>query len=151
MALGDINVYPQFKLGNMKATANISGLDLTAGNVKVAVMKNTWVPATNFVTDDFWADISANQVATATGYTGPIAIATPAAALSGNDSNFDGDDITIPQDAAGFADGRYIAIFYDSTVEATSALLGYGDLGADKSIVTSALQLNWNVDGILSW
>lgn len=151
MALGDINVYPQFKLGNQKGTTNIAGLNLESGNVKVAVMKNTWVPSTNFTTDDFYSDVSANQVATATGYTGPITLTTPTAALNGNNANFDADDVTIPQDAAGFTDGRWVLFFYDTGTAATSALIAYGDLGADKSITTSALQLNWNANGIFSW
>lgn len=146
MATGDLNTYPQFKLGNMNNTTNIAGLDLTSGNVKVAVMKNTWVPATNFTTDDFLSDITlaTYQVATGTGYTGPIALVSPTTVLNGNDAEFRANTITIPLDATGFTDGRWILVYYDTTVEATSAVLAYGDLGGDKSIQTSSLLLDWN-------
>ena len=161
MATGDIVTYPQFKLGNLNNTTNIAGLDLTLGNVKVAVLKNTWNPVTNFNAIQFMDHVSIAlatfQDATGTGYTGPIALTTPTATLNASDqAELRAADITIPLDATGFTDGRYLVFFYDTGTPGTSAVIGYGDLGADKSIQTSSLLLDWsNVgdasDSILRW
>lgn len=161
MATGDITTYPQFRLGQLKNTTNIAGLDLTSGNVDVAVLKNTWNPATNFNAIQFMDHASialtTYQVATATAYTGPIELTTPTAVLNASDEpELRADDVTIALDASGFTDGRYLVFFYNTGTPGTSAVIAWGDLGADKSIVTSSLQLDWSNVGdasntILRW
>ena len=159
MATGDILTYPQFRLGQFKHTTNIGDRDLTDGNVKLAVMKNTWNPVTNFTTDDFLSDITlaTYQVATNVGYTGPITLTGVTAVLNASNlPEFRAADITIPLDASGFTDGRYWLVYYDSTLEATSPVICYGDFGADKSIVTSSLQIDFSnvgdaVNTLMRW
>lgn len=149
MALGDINVYPAFKLATMKGDVSI---DFDSDLIKVAVMSSvgSYDPGTNFATDNNWDDVSANQVGTAGGYTGPITLTTLTTSQNGNDAEFLADDVTIPQNASGFTDGRWIMLFYDSTVASTSTLIGYGDLGADQSIATANYTLNWGT-AIFRW
>lgn len=161
MATGDIVSYPQFRLGMMLHTTNIGDKNLTDGNVKVAVLKNTWNPATNFTTIQFMDNaavaLATYQVATGTSYTGPIALANPTAVLNASNlPEFRADDVVIAVDGSGFTDGRYLIFFYDTGTPATSAVIAYGDLGADKSITTSSLKLDWSntgdaVNTILRW
>ena len=160
MAAGDIFTYPQFRLGQLLHTTNIGDRDLTDTNVKLAVMKNTWTPSTNYTTDDFLSDmpLATYQVATGTGYTGPITLTTPTAVLNASNlPEFRADDITIPVDASGFTDGRWWIVYYDNaSVEATSPVICYGDFGADKSIQTSSLQIDFSnvgdaVNTLMRW
>jgi len=161
MATGDLITYPQFKLGKLKGTTNIAGLDLTDGNLKVAVLKDTFNPATNFTAIQFMNHASivltTFEVAKNTAYTGPITLLSPTAVLNASDiPELRADDYTIAKDTGGFTDGRYLVFFYDTGTPATSAVVAYGDLGAVKAITTSSLQLDWSnvgdaVNTILRW
>lgn len=150
MAVGDILTYPQFRLGQLLHTTNIGDRDLTDGNVKLAIMKDTWTPSTNYTTDDFLSDIvlATYQVATGTGYTGPITLVSPSAILNtSNLPEFRANDITIPLDGTGFTDGRWWLVYYDGGTEATSPVICYGDFGTNKSIQTSSLQIDFSNTG----
>lgn len=161
MAIGDFVSYPQFRLGNLLGTLNLTDLDLTDGNLKVAVLSNTADPTTNWSVISFMdhADINlaAHEVNLATGYDGPIVLITPTAVLNASDiPELRADDYTIPLDAGGFSDGRWIILFYDTGTPATSAVIAYGDLGADRSNVNASIKLDWNnvgdsINTLLRW
>jgi len=152
MATGDIVTYPRFRLGQMLGTANIAGLNLTDGNVKLAIYKSTWDPDADFTDIQFMNHASialaTYEVDTNVGYDGPIILANPTAVLNASFlPEFRADDITIDLDASGFTDGEYWVTYYDSGAIATSPAICFGHFGAEKSIVTSSLQIDFSNTG----
>ena len=162
MATGDIVTYPQFRLAQLNHTTNSGDRNLTtATNLKLAVLKDTWNPATSFNSIAFMDNaavlLATHEVNTNVGYTGPIELQNITAVLNASDiPELRADDYTIPLDAAGFTDAGYWILFYDSGVVATSPAICYGDFGGTKSNVTSSLQIDFSnaadaVDTILRW
>ena len=67
---------------------NTGGIDLDTDTLKLALVTSSYTPST---AHDEWADVSANEVATGTGYTtGGVTLTNPAA----TNSNIDYDDVT---------------------------------------------------------
>ena len=157
MAAGDIAFYNKFKFAQIDGDANaaLSGTPVTFGagadTIKVAVMTASYVADTgDATTQEHWDDVSANQVATGTGYTGPITLASPTVTMTSGVVKFDANDVVIPQDASGFANGRYIVFYKVGGTDATSPLIAWGDLGATKSITGGSLTFQWNSNGIFT-
>lgn len=150
MAAGDITFYNKFKLGQLGG-GTISNLpvDWDTDLIKVVVLTPTHTPDLGDATaQEHFDDISANEVATATSYTGPITLASVTLALSSGTVTMDAADIVISQDAGGFTNGRWIVCYHDSGTPATSPLIWSGDLGADKSLVPGDLTFQWSATGI---
>lgn len=151
MARGDVKFFANFDL---KAKAGISFNLLTGQDaLKLGIVTNATVPTVG-TADPRWGssgstDFSANQVATATAYTGPIALtngtfATRWARSAGvNSLGFD--NVVVALDAAGFTNG-YWGILYDDTVAGKYAI-GFIDLGGPVSIQAGALNINLNAGG----
>lgn len=154
MAAGDITFYDLYKQSIVDGAG--SGLSSTpvdwdTDTIKVAVMTNAFVPDTDEVTTQLhWSNVSAQQVGTATGYTGPITLAGVTVSTTGGTVTVDFSDVTIPADAGGFTNGRWLVFYKDSGVAATSPLLAIGDLGADKGNTTGSLTFNWNATGLFT-
>lgn len=135
MATG--TVYKNFKLTQF----NGSAVDLDAGAIKFAIMTSSF--SVN-QTHQFWSDISANQVATATAYTGPITLSGVTVALDGNDVEFAHSDISVAQDAGGFTNGQGWVYFNDTGTPTTSRLIL---AGVEASVFgNTANSLTFDVD-----
>lgn len=145
MARGDVH---WFEAATLKAWTGTS-FNLSSDTLKMGIVTNATVPSVG-TNDPRWGvggttDFSANQVATATAYTGPITLTTVTFTRSAGVSTLDFDNITVAQDAAGFTDG-YWGIIYDDTVAGKFAL-AYVDLGGPVSIVGGALNITINAAG----
>jgi len=145
MAQGDITIYQQFKL---KQNNGVDVVDFDNDTIRVMIVTSAYTP--DYVTHNFISEIDANEVATGSSYSakGP-AITTPSMAIVGGLAVFDGDPITVALDGTGFTNGFYIIIYKDTGVDTTSRVIALGELGANRSVVGGALNLNWNVNGIL--
>jgi hypothetical protein len=152
MATGDITLYDKWLEAQEDAGLSSTPVDFDTDTISVAVMNDTFSPDTGHTSAQvYWSDISANQVATGTAYTGPVALAAKTLTVSSGVVTFDADNIVIAQDATGFTNGRRIAVFKNTGTPTTSPLIGVGDLGANKSIQTGSLTLAWNANGLIRW
>jgi len=145
MARGDVH---WFEAATLKAWTGTS-FNLASDTLKMGIVTSTTVPTVS-TADPRWGaggttDFSANQVATATAYTGPITFTSVVFTRTSGVSTLDFADITVAQDAAGFTNGAY-GIVYDDTVSGKFAL-GFVDLGGPVSIVGGALNIVINASG----
>jgi len=120
--------------------------DLSSDALKLGIVNNTTAPTVN-TADPRWGsggttDFSANQVATATGYTGPISLTTVTFTQVSNIPTLRADIVTIPQDAGGFSNG-YWGIIYNNT-DAGKRALAYVDLGGAVGNVNGPIDIDWN-------
>ena len=136
-------------LQNMWAGTANGVIDLDTDTIKVMLLTNTEVPATD--TDDFIDDFVANEVATGSSYSagGPTVSPTVSTPSSGV-ITIDMADLVIAQDATGFTDARYAVLYKDSGVDSTSPIFAWANLGADKSIVGGSLTLAIDAAGIFT-
>lgn len=150
MASGDITFFNKWKKAQEDGTLTSTPVDFDTDTIKVAVMAATYTPdGGDASAQQYWSDISANQVALATAYIGPITLGSKTVTLSAGTVVIDGGDIVIAQDAGGFTNGRWVVFFKDTGTPATSPLMWYGDLGSNRSIVTGSLTFSWAATGIV--
>lgn len=111
----------------------------TAGDTLVfIILKSSWTP--DRVTPEFISDLTPGTHEGA-GYTRPT-LASKTWTLNGsNEYVFDCADVSIAQNAAGFTQGRYVALAKSTGVDSTSPVIAYEDMGSDKSIVGGPLDL----------
>ncbi len=146
MARGDVKFFAAFF---QKALDGVA-FDINAGDtLKLGIVTSATAPTVS-TTDPRWGaggttDFSANQVPTATAYTGPITLTTPIFTRASGVIKLDFDDVVVAQDAAGFTTGAY-GIVYDDTTAGKYAI-GFIDLGGPVSIVGGALTIAWNAAG----
>lgn len=146
MARGDVKWFASFDL---TAKRGVSFSLHSADTLKLGIVTNAQVPAVD-TADPRWGsggstNFSTSQVATATGYSGPITLTGVTYTRSLGVNALDFNDVSINSDAAGFANAYY-AIIYDDTV-AGKYCLGFIDLGGPVSIVTGPLNINLNAGG----
>lgn len=141
-----LNLYDQWR----DIVADPTRAAAIAGTLKCAIVTASYSPDQN--ADDFWSDVSANEVS-GTGYTaGGNACATPT--WSGPDGagllTFDASDpATWSQNAAGFSNGRYAVFYYDTGTGSTSRLVAYSaNFGADAGNVAGDFSVAINAAGI---
>lgn len=119
-----------FKVGFIKSAAN-GGIDPTA---------NTAAPCWG---SGGTTNLSSSQVATGgTSYTGPQTLAGVSFSNVSGVATFSANNLTIAADASGFTNARW-AIIYDDT-DANKRAICAVDLGADQSIATTGLTIQWN-------
>lgn len=145
MARGDVH---WFEAATLKAWTGTS-FNLLTDTLKMGIVTSATVPTVS-TADPRWGaggttDFSANQVPTATAYTGPITLSGVTFARASGVSTLDFNDITVAQDAGGFTTGAY-GILFDNTVAGIFAL-GFVDLGGPVSIVGGALNIVINASG----
>lgn len=150
MAAGDFKWFAQglHDLGNKIH-------DLDSDNFRIGIVSNSSVPAVN-TAGPHWGgtgttNFAANQVATGTGYSGPIALDTETWTLTATGAAFDFNNISIPKDEAdGFSNGAYGIVYNDS--DANKRAIGYLEIssGGSASNVGGALNLNINASGALA-
>ena len=153
MALGDITPFQKFIQTHAdKDILSSTPVDFNTDTIKVMLLDNTYSPdTTDSSATEHVDDVSAKEVITGTTYTGPITLTTPTVTISGGVTTFDADDVSIGVDASGFTNARYIVLYKDSGVEATSPLVAVGDLGSDRDITGAILNLNWAATGLITW
>lgn len=146
MAAGDFKWFAQglHDLGNKIH-------DLDTDDWRMGIVTSVTTPAVN-TSAPHWGgtgttNFATNQVATATAYTGPIALASEAWTLNATGAAMDIADVVVAQDASGFTNGRW-GIVYNNT-DANKRAIGYLDLGSDRSIVGGSLTLQINASGAL--
>ena len=154
MAIGDINLYVRYYRSMFDGDGGgvLSGApaDLNTDTIKIVVLKDTFTPdVTGSTSQHHFDDVSADEVGTATAYTGPITLSPTLTEVAGV-VKYDAVDISIALDAGGFTDARYIAFYKDSGSPATSPLIAIGDLGVNQGNTTAPLDFEWNVAGIFT-
>ena len=138
------NVYDQwrhFRLNDQNGAVS--------GTLRVALVTSAYTPNQN--TDDFWNDVSANEVS-GTNYTaGGNAAASPTYTMSGAGlETFDASDpATWAQDAAGFSNARRAILYYDTGTASTSRLVAYSDdFGSDRGNTGGDFSISFDAAGI---
>lgn len=139
-------VMNSFKLGQVNGAHPI---DFDTDTIKAVILTNAYSFSQ---AHEFLSDINANEVSGA-GYTaGGIALAGKTVALDGNAVEFAHNDLTIAQNAAGFANGRHWAWIKDTGVAATSPLIMIMTEASDFGNVAGDLILDADpATGVLRW
>lgn len=120
MAVGTFTLYSAAVLGISTGT-----IDLDSNPMTMALLTSAYTPSDAHAV---WSDVSANQVATGNGYTGPVAITNQKCVLSGATVTFSSDPVVWSN--ATFT-AKYGVIFTSS-----NALVGYVDLSSGGGSVT---------------
>jgi len=120
--------------------------DLPADSLRLGIVTNATVP-TNNSADPRWGaggstNFSSSQVGLATGYAGPIALASKTFSQVSNIPTLRAAVVTIAQDAAGFADG-YWGIIYNDT-DAGKRAIAFVELGGPVGNVNGPIDIDWN-------
>jgi len=124
-------MYDTFIRDQLKST-QIDLEDTGTYTIKVAFLTSSYNPIT--ATDEYWDDISADEVS-GTNYTaGGIAFSSPVVTLSGGETTVGlTDPSNISQSLTGFDDARRAVIYADTGTPATSKLICYSeDFGVNK-------------------
>jgi hypothetical protein len=140
------NLYDSFRKGRFNSNTE----DLTAATIKCALVTNSYVPNQN--TDDFWNDVSANEVSGTNYSAGGNTLATPTVTLSGAglvtvDAS---DPAAWSQSGTGFSNARYAVIYVSTGVSSTSDLIGYASFGSDVGNVSGDLTVTVNASGLFT-
>lgn len=148
MARGDVKVFAAF-LQKAKAGA---AFNLSTDSLKIGIVNSTTAPTVS-TADPRWGaggttDFSANQVATGTGYTGPVALTSVTYTRASGVDTLSAANVTVAQDATGFTNAYY-AIVYDDTVTGKYAICSV-DLGGPVGIQNGPLNINWAGTGIFT-
>ena len=135
-------IYNQFKAEIMKKT-----IDLVNDTVKVALLSNSHA----FDADnDGWASVSANELASGSGYTtGGATLGSKT--VTANDSTDKGvfDAADTSWTTATFT--AYHAVIYDDTPSSPAdPLIASIDFGGAKTVASGTFTITWHADGILS-
>lgn len=123
-----------------------AALNLLSATVKVALLSSAYTP--DIDANQFWSDVSANEVVGA-GYTaGGQALANKTVSQdNANDrGKFDADDTNWPGSTI---TARYAVLYQDTGVPGTSHLLGYIDFLTNKSSNGGTFSLQWQAAGIV--
>lgn len=125
-------------------------IDFANDTLKVILLKNTYTPSID--SDEYYDDVSANEVATGGGYTaGGVTLSAKSVTHDdGTDKGiFDCGDPSWTADGTGFT-CRYAVLMKDTGVAGTSALIAYWDFGGDQNPVSISFTLIVNVAGLLN-
>ena len=129
-------IYSRFKANLMNKV-----VDLEADTIKVALLSNSHAfTATNTV----WSDISANELASGSGYTTGGAALAGMAVTEGATTKWDATDASW----TGASFSAYHAVVYDTT--ATSNLICSIDFGGVKTVASGTFTIQWHTDGIIT-
>lgn len=148
MATGDITWFDQALLDLGEKLH-----DLSSDTYKLGLVTAVVTPATN-TSDPRWGagggtNLATNKVAEATGWTGPVTLASVTWTIVSGTPTFDAaDPATIAQDASGFTDARWGIIYNDT--DAGKRALAFLDLGSARSLVTGPLSITFNASGVLT-
>ena len=135
-----VTVYPSWKEKLTEA------INMGSDTFKVALLGSG---GTYNSAHDEWADVSAQEISSANGYTTPGQnLANVTSALSGSNYKFDADDADWTASSAGIT--AYYAVIYDDTI-AGDPLVCHIDFGGVQTALSGAhFKLVWNASGILT-
>jgi len=144
MARGDIHWFNRALLDAGKKLH-----DLSSDAIKLGIVTSANVPTAN-TPDPRWGsggttNFSTNQVATATGYSGPVTLASVTFTQVSNIPTFAANVVTVPQDGSGFTDGAY-GIMYNDTDSGKRAV-AFLDLGGPIGNANGPIDIDWNGAG----
>lgn len=148
MAAGDVVFFDQFLVDVQEKMH-----DLETDTIKLGLVTSAVTPSAT-TADGRWGaggttNFSSNQVTPGGNYaTGGPAIANNAVTLTGGAAVFDGDDISITQNASNPTNARWGIIYNDT--DAGKRAIGYVDLGTDINLSTGNFSVTWNASGISS-
>jgi len=136
-------VYNSFKAKIMDGS-----IDLDTDNINVCLLDSGHTP--NIDTHTMYSDITANEIASATGYTtkGQSLASKPVAVDTTDDEGvFDAADVTW---STSTITARYAVLFKNSGTNTTSPLIAYVDFAADKTSDNGDFVITWSSEGILN-
>jgi hypothetical protein len=148
MAQGDIVVFAQFKLD-----VGLEIHQLETDTIKLGLVTNVVTP-TETTSDPRWGsggstNLATNQVTPGGNYSsGGPAIANNTYTLNSATTTFDGDDISILQDASNPTNARW-GIIYNDTAAGKQAI-GFLDLGGDTDLTAGDFSVTFNASGIFT-
>lgn len=140
----------KFKQSLFNQQNSVDWDDNSTTTIKFALLTSAWTP--NIDADQFWSDISANEVS-GTNYTaGGVAISNRiVTSPSSGAVSIDGDDPPeFAQSATGFSNARYAVLYKDTGTSTTSPLICYYDLGSDRNNTDASLSFSFDASGILT-
>lgn len=146
MARGDVHWFAQALLDGFKKKH-----DFSADTVKLGIVSNLPALTVN-IANPFWGssgggtDLSANQVALATGYAGPVALASVTWSEVANVPTFAANSVSVAQDAGGFSNGAFGVIYNDTA--ANKPAFAFVDLGGPVGNQNGPLAINWNSSAV---
>lgn len=121
------------------------GVNWTGDTIKVALVSDTYVPDQDV--HEFWSSVVANEVS-GTGYTaGGITLVTKTIAFNPTNHSIVLSAANVSWPVSTIT-ARYVVIYKDTGVAATSVLCGFADLGENKSSSNGDFNLNWSASGI---
>lgn len=125
----------------------MSDVDVTADTIKAAILDNGYTP--NQDTDEFWDDVSANEVS-GTGYSagGDTVTVTVDYTTGTNTVALKVADPVVWADST--ITGQYVVFYKDTGTAGTSALLGFQDAGEDITSSGGDWTFTPNAGGILN-
>ena len=122
--------------------------------IKICVLNSTGSAALDKTTDDDLADVSGNEISSATGYTAGhgnrLTVDNVTVTLATNTITIDHDDETVAQSASGFADGRALVYYKETgTADASCQIIGHVIAGSDFGNVDGPLTIAPGANGII--
>jgi hypothetical protein len=117
-------------------------INLLTDNIRCALLTDAYTPDQ---TDDFFNVVSAYEI-TGGGYAS-VLLTNKSIVTNGTLAGFDADDITAWQTGS-FKNARYILVYNDTGVAATSQLIALIDFGGIRN---APLSFSWNANGIFSF
>lgn len=148
MAQGDVVVFAQAKLD-----IGLEVHQLETDTVKLGLVTSVTTP-TETISDPRWGagggtNFSTTQVTPGGNYsTGGPAIANNTYTLASATATFDGDNISITQNASNPTNARW-GIGYNDTAAGKQAIF-YLDLGGTTDLTAGDLTITWNASGIFT-
>ena len=142
MAVGDVRWFAQalHDLGNKLH-------DLDGDTLKLGLITSATTPVIGAALPHFGGtgstNMAANQVAAGTSYTaGGPTLVSPSWTIVAGIPTLRGPNVVLAQDATGFTAARW-GIIYNNT-DANKRCIAFVDLGADRSIVSGSLTIDWS-------
>lgn len=150
MAAGDVTLFNDFYTDMAEGVH-----DLETDTIKVGLIDSTITPTTDDTTP-MWGvgsgvDYDGNEVTPGGNYStgGPtISNNTMTTDDTGDQSDFDGDNISITQHASNPTNARW-GIIYNETATNNEAI-GFVDLGSVRDLSAGDFSITWHNDGIFS-
>lgn len=148
MAAGDIIFFDQFLVDVQEGLH-----DLENDTIKLGLVTSVVTPSAT-TSDPRWGagggtNLATNQVTPGGNYSsGGSTIANNSVVLSSGAAVFDGDDISIAQNASNPTNARWAPIYNDT--DTGKRAIGYVDLGAAIDLSAGAFAIAWNAGGISS-
>ena len=136
-------VYNAFKGRIAGATTPIN---FGSDTIKAALVTSSYTPSQD--NDDFWDDVSANEVAASGTYSaGGVTLSITASQdNTDNEGVVDATDLSITSFTGTF---RYIVLYKSTGVSSTSPLVAVYDI-TSASVTGGTLTITWNSEGLIN-